>query len=1778
MLCLHNGYVCCAFPSPRLPSDKHSSRQRLSGGGYNILLPEAQNVVRVPTGYLLKKVPADGNCFYHCLITLANDGRSTSVWTVDSLRELAEQPGSEWATFVQVKKLAEALDIRINIIPVELTDSGLPLRLSEADVVGPENGANIVLLWWTREHHGLHYDALAPQDDLETQNFRQLRAAMHAQGIQAKKPCKSLHMRSALRSHHHGPLDVRQLRLPPLAMIDLEEDSSGMVDKPLLRTTLDIVSTPLDNTFGFPEALRYILLEGIQLGGLRRKIDSERLQDLVRDHDSISEELLAAIVDFLQLSLELLVFDSGSGELIRQQRVGSLHGYVRLACYEHGGHLCHVEAVRLPENLLLSYHDLVAAMRTRSVSVPKGTQLYQLRGWELGYRFPLGTPLSDCKPKEIKTGVLKKCRFIQWNAGGLRPKKGFLDDTLLESSPEIAFISESHLSPRDLLTVHGYSVAVRLDRPKGGGGGFLVLVREDVSYKVEFTSNLLGLHACIVNLPGHGDLRLGGLYYVPIASKYLPTDEEATPILQQLLFHSDIIVGDANVHFDHEALDIACGQRGSHMLDLMEDMDWQVVDLPNFSRVTRYTSTIPDILLAREGYEHAIITCMHPTPSDHMLIDHTLDVHTEVGRWTRTPRYLLARADWQLFECKLDEFLATMPGNAAHVPVQQHYLFIRHCVERAAALSIPRGRCRARAVPWQSRRCRQLRSELSAAHAIVQQDPSSSWAMALVQELRHTYREELAACKRASWQQMCTSLEHSPVSAKPFHLLKSMERHQDTVTCSGLFDPLKKKYLYKDDAKANAYAQHLYQASRPAQEHLPDIRRDQLHVRQWLTGQHASFDWDGFALVTNKEIKQALATSSKKKAPGHDRLPTELWQHGGSRLVTHLALLFSKILIGGDIPADWLLNLACPVLKPGKDPTDISSHRPISLLCSSQKVFEKVLLGRLRGVHLHSAQHGFRPGVGATTALATVTHLLHGWVTSSSSTTTKTQNRVGMLCLDITGAFDHILPSTLASKLIAKGVPFPILRYIWRWTRGRMVAARWNGRTSRPKVVRIGLPQGSSLSPLLFNIYMDDMLTSLASTPGWEPIAYADDISLLARGSTVEEVERSLTSALAMTHQHLARLGLKLSPAKCSVCLFTPFGQEHRRPLVVQCPWLASKRQLSTAESDLQPRLRMVGKHVLALSRLDPSEGEIQVEIASGQLPALYVPRRQDLALGSAANTLIPSASCKLTTVDGRQHFQVSDLEGNPEITAVPVVHAVRSVRLLGVYLETSLSFKSHLQASRKKFHNALALVRRLSGASWGPSSKLLRQLAKVFVQARVLHGLVALLPFASPSLASQIDRWDAALARAILRCPHGTCAKSSLLEAGLQPLSEIVAIQAAKLVVQSHHPLSPRMLQQCRLLPVGNFAKNQAGWFALGRARLESIHLEPVAVELPLYPLDRPTVDIHMVNFQDSRRLPKEVRRRTFLTEYALHVDPGTVVVVSDGSVVHDRLGGAATVRLPDGQFDLHSLLGHGHASAHAELQAFGLALDHLDTTMVTGKHLLWITDSIAATSVFSSSATHGSSTKQHVLSRIASLAPSRLTIIKAPSHCDVPDHDHVDALAGAAAMLPGPVPYACVPWSGARKQLVAAGFDAWTSLSPEKSTHNTFQKMVAARQKRWQWTLSLPRGLCMQDASLLHGMRVHRHKFFAEVHELAGRDPPLCQCGAALTWEHVYACAILTTSRGPHLPTNVDRPCDLLYSHPRLVLKALTGMGIYKYKQEKSNICTVYRAEPRRRSTDPS
>ncbi|KAL4098480.1 hypothetical protein QTP88_023085 [Uroleucon formosanum] len=100
--------------------------------------------------------------------------------------------------------------------------------------------------------------------------------------------------------------------------------------------------------------------------------------------------------------------------------------------------------------------------------------------------------------------------------------------------------------------------------------------------------------------------------------------------------------------------------------------------------------------------------------------------------------------------------------------------------------------------------------------------------------------------------------------------------------------------------------------------------------------------------VTPGEIKTIIKRLPNKKSPGHDNITNFMYKKLPNKAITFMTSLFNSLLRLGHFPENWKKAIIILIKKPGKDKTDPDSYRPISLLTSLSKIFEKVILSRLQ--------------------------------------------------------------------------------------------------------------------------------------------------------------------------------------------------------------------------------------------------------------------------------------------------------------------------------------------------------------------------------------------------------------------------------------------------------------------------------------------------------------------------------------------------------------------------------------------------------------------------------------------------------------------------------------------------------------------------------------------------------------------------------------------------------------------------------------------------------------
>ena len=156
------------------------------------------------------------------------------------------------------------------------------------------------------------------------------------------------------------------------------------------------------------------------------------------------------------------------------------------------------------------------------------------------------------------------------------------------------------------------------------------------------------------------------------------------------------------------------------------------------------------------------------------------------------------------------------------------------------------------------------------------------------------------------------------------------------------------------------------------------------------------------------------------------------------------------------------------ILKPNKPEDSPKSYRPISLLCVPCKVLERLLLARLNPVvdpQLPNEQAGFRRG------RSTVQQILK--LTSDIEESFEQKQKTGVVLVDLTAAYDTVWHQALALKLLTTIPDRHLVRFIINILSNRSFKLKTSsGQTSPLRILKNGVPQGSTLSPLLFNIYI----------------------------------------------------------------------------------------------------------------------------------------------------------------------------------------------------------------------------------------------------------------------------------------------------------------------------------------------------------------------------------------------------------------------------------------------------------------------------------------------------------------------------------------------------------------------------------------------------------------------------------------------------------------------------------------------------------------------------------
>lgn len=695
---------------------------------------------------------------------------------------------------------------------------------------------------------------------------------------------------------------------------------------------------------------------------------------------------------------------------------------------------------------------------------------------------------------------------VQWNCRSVVSKKSEIIYLANKFNPFIISITETWLKPDSVFKLSGFS-CLRDDRPDGWGGAAL-LIKNSCSFSqfplpTHDNDNFTAV-ACIINKVCFVSI------YIPHPSLQIFIEVEN---LLSYLPRPFVVMGDFNAHHRTWGSSVS----NCHGKDLLEIIDRQNLCILNDGSHTRRTKpsendSAVDLSITSPSLASSISwkTQQSTHGSDHfpiILKFSQFKVNIEPKAPPRM-RYRLINNKWNDYKSHVEDYLHTLP------PISQGVTdcadsFSNTLIEAANATFPLKNSASGKlpSPPWWDSECSVAVIQRKEAELIYNIDMSEDNYDKLINILTKT-KKLLKEKKFQGWRSFCSTITPQ---TNPSEVWRNIRRYRTGVSAS--------TFTTMPPSLNNDFLDRLAPPTVPPRE---------LFITSIPSLFTCPYGLD--APFSIHELKGVLS-GTRDTAPGKDGIPYSFYTHLGDNALQYFLDLINSVMLTGVIPPTWKSQIVLPFLKPTKNSADSTSYRPIALSPVIIKIAEHLVKNRIEWYVenqnlLPNSQYGFRKGRSSMDSVSVFTTDIRISFSLNKS--------VVATFLDIKSAYDNVLIEILIKKLNYLKIPPILINFIQNMLAGRVIILN---STQHTRVAWKGLPQGSVLSPMLYNIYTYDLEESISDTVSI--LQYADDLLIYTSSSSIDTASFKISFALNFLKLWLDKHGLELSVAKSTVVTFT---------------------------------------------------------------------------------------------------------------------------------------------------------------------------------------------------------------------------------------------------------------------------------------------------------------------------------------------------------------------------------------------------------------------------------------------------------------------------------------------------------------------------------------------------------------------------------------------------------------------------------------------------------------
>ena len=744
----------------------------------------------------------------------------------------------------------------------------------------------------------------------------------------------------------------------------------------------------------------------------------------------------------------------------------------------------------------------------------------------------------------------KNYNIMHLNTGGLSPETVTeLNHQIVENDIDVLCLNETKLQPHRDLTLYGYQCIARRDRPRTGrgvGGGVAIYAK--IGTKIEQITFQTNEEIVMAEMTTNRNNKINIVSYYNPPHKDLNTAEIRRAANQN---RKTLVLGDLNAKHT-ELNNRSTNNSGTllkHMLDnesimIINDAEPTHMD-PRGSteRIDLALATIPLL----ENIRNFSVCELYATHGHAPIITSlTFDRDREQNHTTGPAPYNYDKADWHKFKETIHQKLPDDIHLNNKTQVDQAVNTVIKTIQEAADANIPRlqrRKYRPSLPAWigtliknrhrARRRHQRLKTHLT----------------------RRLYNAATAAVKKAikdhkqdQWDNITRKLENQKDPRKFWPLFKKLTKRRMPIEYGKLRNPQNGTKPENGKEIAQIFTNQLHEImNRPT----PNIMENQTHnhVNEWFRQnlnelkplnhtEHRPVHHTLLENISENEVKDAIKRFPPRKAPGPDGLQMIVYKGLPVAAIKILTKIYNAAIKLGYFPKQFKVAKVIMLPKPNKPKDNPKNFRPISLTNTIGKIFERIIHTRishhLTNIQFFSTnQHGFKAKSGAADQIVRVLHQI--------KEEHRTRNSPLLIALDLEKAFDKVWHKGLIYKFSRiPGIPAAYHRLITSFLYQRKIYTTVQGENSESFTPKAGVPQGSILSPLLFNIYVNDIQE--LNTPSKTHIyQYADDTCILtsARNKDHHTLETKANQTLSLLQKYFDNWKLKANPEKTQLIAAT---------------------------------------------------------------------------------------------------------------------------------------------------------------------------------------------------------------------------------------------------------------------------------------------------------------------------------------------------------------------------------------------------------------------------------------------------------------------------------------------------------------------------------------------------------------------------------------------------------------------------------------------------------------